>query len=265
MLEIANKYNDDNIDYMIGKIFKFANKTEKQYIKSCIMTPSNINTRMSQIHNILQNYNTRINTDEHRQNYIAAKIYNCLNSHYKHLLKDDMCIMDFGGGNGDVLSTLSNTLKSTGIKISKKNCICVETKTDWVEEYTFDKTDITYMFWDNNVLSIKDNYVDILLCMVSMHHMTDETIHRVFVEAKRALKPGGLLLLKEHDNNAETNNYIEWEHHLYHILDCIKSGNSLKLDTYIKNSHHNFKNKQEWLGIIKSHGFNFKCRYTWKN
>ena len=159
--------------------------------------------------------------------------------------------MDIGGGNGNVLSNINNIICS-----NKENFICVETQNNWIENYNFNNTNISYIFWDNNNINVPDNSIDIVLCMVSLHHMPDELIQTVLININKKLKPNGLLLIKEHDLTYFSHFFIEWDHYLYHILDSLYNKN-LNVEEYFNNNIHNFKNKNEWKNIITNYNFTF--------
>ena len=249
----------DKLDALVHKIFKFAQTHEKKQIKSIITSSNSIKIKLINIHTIVKKYNSN-KKNENRQDFIASKIYNYIFNRQSYPKNEDICIVDFGGGNGDVISLLNQTLTTDNSPIVKENCICVETRSDWTEEYKFDRPNVTYLFWDNNTIQIDDAKADILLCMVSLHHMSDDTINTVLTNARRIIKPNGLLLIKEHDNNTETNKYIEWEHYLYHISDCIMSSTPLNVDNYCNKLIHNFKGCAEWSNLIQSNGFQFVQR-----
>jgi ubiquinone/menaquinone biosynthesis C-methylase UbiE len=110
------------------------------------------------------------------------------------------------------------------------------------------------MFWDNESLQIEDNSVDTILCMVSLHHMTDSTIETTLKEINRILKPGGMLLVKEHDANEMSKKFIVLEHYLYHIMDSAYQHKVIDPDAYFDNCIDNFKSIREWRGLIEDIG-----------
>lgn len=252
----------DSTDNLIHKIFKFITTTDKHKIK-CIIKDTPLSNRklLSQnINNISETivrYTKYINLekDPNRQEFIVDKICNFINSKTQIELNDQTVIVDIGGGNGNVLSGINSKLGGP-----KENFICVES-TNWVEQYEFNNDNITYKFWNNNQIDIPDNTCDILLCMVSLHHMTTETIMNTFNEIKRILKPSGLLLIKEHDADPTSIKLIEWEHHLYHILDCAYNKERTNAIEYLEKCVHNFNSKSFWNSVLVStYGFKMFIR-----
>lgn len=249
----------DKLDWMVHKIFKPLSHKDKQIIKKLIIqSKNNIPQSLQSISRLVtaEFIKSKQIPDENRQDFIVSKILNFIRINTPEILSDHLKIVDIGGGNGNVLQQLNASL---GFLEKKENFICVETKTDWVESYEFNNKNISYMFWNNHSLQIKDNSIDYILCMVSLHHMTDETIMTTLQEIERILKPGGMLLVKEHDANESSINFIVWEHYLYHILDTAYQGKVINTDVYFEHYIDNFKSKEEWQQIIERDG-----RLTWK-
>ena len=178
-------------------------------------------------------HNTR--TPLTRQNWICGQIVKYFKIHNVLLPSS---IIDIGGGNGNVLHFFA-----TKYKLPKQDCICIENKQPQPQtqqiinnnnnnnefQYNFSHTDtITYKFLDDRVFASDNDtcivhshqsQVDCIVCMVSLHHMTDEYIlNTVFPLIRNNLKRGGYLLLKEHNaNSTQANTLIQWEHYLYYF------------------------------------------------
>jgi SAM-dependent methyltransferase len=170
--------------------------------------------------------------------------------------------VDIGGGNGNVLSYIRANVVGDAIS-QKENYVCVESGANWAEPYPFDRDNIKYLFWDNRVINLRSGFAHVILCMVSLHHMNDTTIHNVLLEMKRILCNGGVILMKEHDcNSSDVVRYTEMEHHLYHVRTRSMEGKPLDVDSYLKTCVFNFKSKAEWLRLFMNAGFVLR---TWKN
>jgi ubiquinone/menaquinone biosynthesis C-methylase UbiE len=228
---------------------------DQKYVKEIIhMTKSEIGLKsnLEKISRLVLTY-SNLKKDETRQDFIVSKIMNFIDS---YIMNDQSTIVDIGGGNGNVLSGLKLNLGG-----AKEQYICVETASDWVESYEFNKTSCTYVFWDNNSIDVPTESCDLVLCMVSLHHMSDEIISKTLREIYRILKPSGLVMIKEHDNNStDANMLIHWEHHLYHILDCAYNKEHIQTDSYLQQTIHNFKSKESWKEIFEYHEFEFHQR-----
>lgn len=255
------------MDILTQKVFRFLTNKEKKYIRRKILYLLGGETHMMSdfIDDLSYFINDKIKEkgilpNNNRQEFITEKIFNYMSriNNLENNLKNNsqLSILDIGGGNGNVLSKLKNKIESPS------DFICLETKTDWFEKYKYDNSNIIYKFWDNQVFPVKDHSVDIVLCMVALHHMEDETIRNVIKETYRILKPGGYFIIKEHDANQESLPYIEWEHHLYHVLDCGFNDKLVETDSYLNQviTKYNFKDKKEWEEMITSSNFQLKSR-----
>lgn len=251
----------DKLDILIRKIFKFTSFKDKQKIKKLMIETTSKNNiyEISQLASTAYKYNYDMNIfkGENRQDFIIEKIYNYMKEldfmkEIDPLISCQTRIADIGGGNGNILLGLNTKLKGL-----KENFICVETKTDWVEKYKFDNSSISYVFWDNNTIDIPDNSCHIVICMVSLHHMNDLTLDSVISQINRILVSNGILLIKEHDASDLNSCYlIEWEHYLYHILDCIHNNTDINLESYDANNILNMKSKECWQSLLERNNFN---------
>jgi ubiquinone/menaquinone biosynthesis C-methylase UbiE len=251
------------LNYLIHKIFKFLSHGHKNLIKQLIfncqdLTKQNVLENISNLvlTNIKKNKTKKNNS---RQEFIVLKIANFINNHYSNLKADsNLKIVDIGGGNGDVLHKFNNIYK-----LHKENLVCVETETNWVEKYSFNHSNISYVFWNHINLELPSENYDIILCMVSLHHMTDEIISNTLSEANRILKQGGLLMIKEHNinkNNHMDKNIVEWEHYLYHILDCAYNKTTIDIENYNSKNILNVKSCDDWKEKIEKYNFHLKKR-----
>ena len=265
---------DDKLDTLIHKIYPFMSRYETKMIRRIMDCNNNNTSRMTEISLLVTNYvgNHAIQPDKHRQDFIVKKINKFLNSYLQEQDQSTWKFVDIGGGNGNVVSGLNESHKLDEYTNNKpidsalynfdtrfkENYICVETLTDWGETYPFNHENITYLFLhgeDPVYLCIEPQSVDVILCMCSLHHMTDDTIVQMLHNMKRILKPCGKILVKEHDAIPGSITYIEWEHHLYHILDCAYAGKLINADSYFNKSIHNFKTKEHWTDMFFMGGF----------
>jgi hypothetical protein len=157
--------------------------------------------------------------------------------------------MDIGGGNGDVLKHIGGVLG-----ISKKNLYCVEPNQGWKYPFT-NQDNITYVIWDNvNIPTIKHNSLDVVVIMVSLHHMTRETRIALMDNIKILAKPKSLLIIKEHDCvDKEDEVAITWEHALFELRDQpLATSQNIKS---IRGYYEDYKSKQYWDKFICSNGY----------
>ncbi len=175
---------------------------------------------------------------------MAEKLSNIFKSHG---LGKNAKIADIGGGNGDLIKYIGGFMD-----IAPDNLYCIE-QDSWLETYKFNQG-VKYIFWDNLNINLPNRSIDVVLIVVSLHHMDDKTINQVLINVNRILKPNGLVFLKEHDSNKIIKPLIDWEHHLYHMVSNVRSSDT-HCDTYYDGYIDNYKSKHEFNRLFNIQGF----------
>lgn len=203
-----------------------------------------LDQKILHIDELLTNYKRPLSTD--RQDYIANKLTSLLVPIINK--NQGFRILDIGGGNGYILSYLGNKF---GLK--KENLICLENclvgETEFC--YKFNMPNITYCF-DPKQLTNNNNTFDLVICMVSLHHMSDDYINYCIMPL---INSGKYLLIKEHDtnNNEEVKQRIDWEHHLYHILETTTFLTPQSIKKYLNSYIGNYKSKEEYESLFSEY------------
>lgn len=224
-----------------SKIETIIIKTDKtRYIKSMLQI-NKLLLKNSIKKNIIIN---NIDTDKHK--YIAFELVKII----KELkFNNKIKIADIGGGEGYIIEEIGKLMN-----INKENLYCIEQK-EWHELYTFNNN-IKYIFWNNENIDIPNNTIDIIIIMVTLHHMHDNIIENVFINIKKILKPNGIIIIKEHDYNYKIKTIIDWEHHLYHIIASPNNNiNKNDLEKYFNYYVNNYKSKLEFDTLFKKYNF----------
>lgn len=195
-----------------------------------------------------------------RQEFIFNKMSNWFHEYIltkKTESTTSFSMLDIGGGNGYILSKFGEKYD-----LDPSNLICLENKNGHTEFlYDYNLSNIKYCF-DANVLLSNDETFDIIICMVSLHHMSNEHINNIIIPLiKLKLKDNGVLLIKEHDAySPEVIEKIHWEHHLYNIID---TPSLVDVNTYLRNYIGNYKSKIELEELLQKKGFCYL--YTFSN
>ena len=245
-----NKYNKMNvsirIERIVNKIIK--NNNIKKHIQTILTNDTNNSIKkLLYLSNLINKKKSETQQIEDRT-FISNKLSKyILQNHYKKNMK----IADIGGGNGQVLKEIGSFLK-----IPRENLFCVEQINPWSEPYSFYNSEfIQYVFWDNQNIPIEPLSLDIVLIMVTLHHMDDKTIQRTFENLNKQCKTGSLLIMKEHDcNTAEDKYIIDWEHHLYHLIET-PIQTETDIIEYKKHYIDNYKTKKWFDNCIQKYGF----------
>jgi ubiquinone/menaquinone biosynthesis C-methylase UbiE len=186
-------------------------------------------------------------------NYVGLNLSNIIsNLISKSDIKSDINILDIGGGEGNILNIIGNKLN-----IPFNNLYCLETNDDtWYEKYNLTNR-LNYLIWDNININLKDDSFDVIIIMVTMHHMNEHTLYNLLPNINRLLKKNGIIIIKEHDAiNQELTNIIDWEHHLYHIFKSKENDfTENNLTKYLTKFINNYKSKLKYDEIFKSYNF----------
>lgn len=244
---MAKTSQNTKFKILIGKIIK-SEKIKNSVETILTETHSYSNKKMLQISKL---YNS-VTTSSVRTNrtFISNKLAKYIvNAGFN---TSTIKIADIGGGNGEILKEIGENLS-----LSKEQLFCVENVSSWSESYDFSNNDnIQYIFWDNvTIPKIKKGSLDVILIMVSLHHMSDNTINNLFVNLNELSRVNSILIIKEHDCKTNDDLYIiNWEHHLYHIAN----NKTLKPDDVVKYKESymdNFKTKSYYDKLMHGYGY----------
>ena len=259
---INNINFSSSIKILLNKLLRYAKKTNINYnnvIKNInniiVKTTNNSESIIKSIINIDQIITfsdiTKLHTLSKNTNHdwVSEKLTEIIKKyHYPNSIK----IMDIGGGEGNILQQIGLLHN-----IPNNNLYCVEQQNDWSENYKYDNN-LNYIFWDNEIINVEKKSIDIILIMVALHHMDDQTITNLMNNIKSLLKDDGIIIIKEHDNlNDTTKKIIDWEHHIYHILMTTEI-NEDNLKTYLNTFVNNYKSMNEIDKIFEINGFKIK-------
>jgi SAM-dependent methyltransferase len=279
--KVLNAYNIDfnnRIKLLLTKLFKYDKKnalvsekykTAIKYMYNSILESLNSNNHnmtnlMIELNNIINKHKiNKIFDSDDKTNKSHVWVSENLSKIIKEYWEKDIVelndsnkasnlkIIDIGGGEGNVIKWIGETLD-----IPNKNLYCIESKSSWSESYNF-QNNINYIFWDNQIIDLENNSINIALVMVSMHHMDKLTINNLMLNLKRILKPNALVIIKEHDM---TEDYlkivIDLEHHLYHILMTPNSElTEENINKYLQTFINNYIPKLELDALMINNNF----------
>ena len=105
-----------------------------------------------------------------------------------------MNVLDIGSGNAEITKTIKNFYN-----LKSKNLFALDEKTPYSSEYS-------KVFYDNswNIL-MADEKVDVIILFNIIHHVNPTEREKLFSEIYRVLKPGGVVIVREHDSNFDSN------------------------------------------------------------
>jgi ubiquinone/menaquinone biosynthesis C-methylase UbiE len=152
--------------------------------------------------------------------------------------------IDFGCGEAHITEAVAR-------EISAKHVVGMDIKPP--------KIPVTFNFVqlnpDNTTLPAENNSNQLITCFMVLHHLKNQ--EEYIKEFSRVLRTGGILFIREHDIQGDTDHdgklFIDMIHGFYEVV-WAKTGEQENPD-YVKNYFANYKNRANWTSIIESNGF----------
>ena len=191
--------------------------------------------------------NRKENRNIKRSNELYKYIKDALKTFNKSIGGDQYYHLDYGGNDGSVASEFAKITK-----LDKSQVFSAD-----IESWLGNKKDnlfknITYtMLNENQKLPYTSESFDSISLLQVLHHIEFTDVH--LKEIYRILKPGGILVIKEHDcDSASTQLLIDIEHMIHEVVE--QEVQNLK----ILNSYAGFyKSFYELDELLKNIGFEF--------
>ncbi len=111
----------------------------------------------------------------------SERIYNMLNGFTPKK------ILDFGGGNGEIVKALAYKLQ-----LNKEDVFIVDNKIHEIENVSI----LTY----ENMLKLQEGSMDLIIMFEVLHHIDSNNRIEILKQISRLLSPNGVLIIKEHDD-----------------------------------------------------------------
>ncbi len=164
---------------------------------------------------------------------------------FKDLIINDYTkYLDFGGGIGDVSSSIAKNLK-----LKKENSFVTDIQNWLGKEHTDEYIKyITYRYLKTNSLPFEKETFDLITCLQVLHHIPDKKY--TISQLRKVIKSNGILIVREHDcRDVQDRTMIDIEHSL-HAYAVDEQG----ID-YFQNYHDNYMSKSELSTLMTEGGF----------
>ena len=156
-------------------------------------------------------------------------------------------IMDIGSSEGTITGEFGKLLG-----LSRDNIIAVDIQKP---KHGHISKDITFvMIKPGDSLPAEDESIDIVTASMSFHHI--DTIDQTLDEIYRVLRPGGVLIMREHDARKIDpifKIYLEVVHGLYATV--LSTPLEMSPEDFVNDHYSNYRSKYEWISLLREHGF----------
>lgn len=98
--------------------------------------------------------------------------------------------------------------------------------------------------------TIPDQSVDLVICVIGLHHIPQEKIIPFVQSIARILRPGGTFILRDHDCTTQTLNAIV--HTAHSVFNLIVSNETVEAE---RNEYRNFQPLSHWIDVVEKEGF----------
>jgi SAM-dependent methyltransferase len=205
-LPSPNSISCDKYDAASTKKYMLYKILDKFQVKPSDLDTLKANSTDSQVYEFIK---TRCKTDTFDTTQYKAK--QLLHSLHNHRQPNSIKYLDFGCNNAKVTNAFANLLHLPSSNIYGIDIL----EPDKVElaKNNYSKA--------SDKLPFADNFFALITANMTLHHLKEEDKDNTFSEFARVLKPGGILLLKEHDvdftKNPEHAELLDVLHDLYRI------------------------------------------------
>lgn len=152
--------------------------------------------------------------------------------------------LDFGGGIGDVSSSIAKNLK-----LKKENSFVTDIQ-NWLGKEHADEyvKYITYRYLKTDILPFEEGTFNLITCLQVLHHIPDKK--HTISQLRKVINSNGILIIREHDcRDIQDRTMIDIEHSL-HAYAVDEQGIH-----YFQNYHDNYMSKTELQTLMIEGGF----------
>ncbi len=117
-------------------------------------------------------------------------------------------------------------------------------------------SDITFMQYDGKKLPFVDASFELVTCLMTLHHVDPANLEQLIAEITRVLKPGGIVILREHDVGLEQQPVTAAGLDLMHdFYDYVWDAN-INWSDMGNHATNNYKNHTDWTQLFHKHNMN---------
>lgn len=112
---------------------------------------------------------------------------------------------------------------------------------------------LNFTIYNGIKLLYDDNYFDLITCLMVLHHIPEENLSSLLSEISRVMKPGGVLILREH--NVTNDKQVELLNTMHDFYDYVWTDKPIKKEDQWDT---NYKDNIKWTNLLKSNKFKIR-------
>jgi SAM-dependent methyltransferase len=182
--------------------------------------------------------------------------YNRLKSLQKNIdLKFSVsCYLDIGCFDGNITESIGNyfnlnNLQIHGVDIKPYATVDIKPYAT-VGPQTLLYDNIIFSLYDGRTLPYSDNSFDLITCLMVLHHIPKNNLNFLLQEINRVMKPGGILILREHDVYTYEQSYLL--NVMHDFYDYVWTDKPIeKSDQW----DAEYKSNKEWTSLLQNNNF----------
>lgn len=155
----------------------------------------------------------------------------------QHLPRAPERILDVGCGDGSILRAVGRRLPCAELMAADLR------EPDSVAGFEF-------RICEADSIPFEDDAADLVLLSMSAHHL--EHLETTLAELRRVLRPGGAIILREHDFSREADRVFMDLVHLFYA--CIAGAEETPCE-FLRTFWSNYQSQSEWVRVFEKNGF----------
>ena len=122
---------------------------------------------------------------------------------------EGMKLLDIGAGKGEIIQAVKKYYD-----LPKTNVYAIDQKLPKIK-------DITTLTYADGKIPLTDKSIDVIMMFAVLHHIPPKPRLEILKEVQRILRPGGLVIIREHDDDKDPNflKFIDLIHQFWYISE----------------------------------------------
>lgn len=205
------------------------------------------------IYKVIRDYYINITNNRHIPNKLievegAQRGINRMKSIEKNVLRyspiKPTCYLDIGCFDGNITNAIGNYFRLSPLQVYGVDIV----------DFPNMNSNITFNQYDGITLPFSNDSFDLVTCLMTLHHIPEENLCKLLTEIHRVMRPGGIIIIREHDcNNKIENIGLDIMHNFY---DHVWNNDDEKWRSEKSGFEKaNYKSNITWTKLFVDNGF----------